>query len=216
MTTISRRNFLKITGITIGSATLLCSGLGYAVTRSPQVDTPHLQFGVGNPVEKRVLVTYATRAGSTVEVAQAIAETLGDHGFSVDLRPAKDKPLVEGYHAVVTGSAIRTGAWLPEAVDFVKDNQAALRSLPVVFYTVHLRNLGDDEESRAGRLAYLEEVRPLVKAADAVFFPGKLDLTRLSPLDGWVATQVGGKEEDLRDWKAIRAWAASLVHLFTT
>ncbi len=209
-TPISRRNFLKFTGITLGSATLLCGGLGYTVTRSPHIDTPSLQFGEGNPDDKRVLVTYATRAGSTVEVAQAIAEVLGGRGFKVDLRPAKDKPPVEGYRGVVAGSAVRMGDWLPEAVDFIKDNQAALKSMPVVFYSVHLGNLGDDEKSRTNRLAYLDGVRPLVTPKDAVFFPGKLDYSRLSQLDRWMG---GDKEQDLRDWNAIRAWAAGLEGL---
>jgi menaquinone-dependent protoporphyrinogen oxidase len=71
----------------------------------------------------RILVTYATRAGSTVEVAAAIGETLRGSGFSVDVKPVKEKPSVEGYQAVVVGSAIRLGSWLPEAVNFVKNNQ---------------------------------------------------------------------------------------------
>lgn len=213
MTTITRRSFLKISGITLGSLTLLCGGIGYTVTRTPQIETPQLQFGEGNPQDKRILVTYATRAGSTAEVAMTIAETLGNRGFNVDLRPVKDKPSVAGYRAVVTGSAIRMGNWLPEAIDFVKANQTALASMPVVFFSVHMQNLGNDEESRANRLAYLDEVRPLVEPADAVFFPGKLDMHRLSPLDRWIATQVGGEEKDLRDWPAIQAWAASLEGL---
>ena len=213
MTTISRRNFLKFTGITLGSATLLCSGLGYAATRAPHVDTPSLQFGEGNPSNKRVLVNYATRAGSTVEVAAAIAETIAGLGFNVDLRPAKDKPPVAGYRAVVTGSAIRMGHWLPEAVDFIKNNQEIFRSMPVVLYTVHLRNLGNDEESRANRLAYLDDVRQLITVKEAAFFPGKLDLARLSLLDRWITDAIEGKEQDLRDWPAMRAWAASLESL---
>jgi menaquinone-dependent protoporphyrinogen oxidase len=209
-TPISRRNFLKITGITLGSATVLCSGLGYTATRSPHIDTPSLQFGEGNPQDKRVLVTYATRAGSTVEVAQVIAEVLGERGFYVDMRPAMEKPSVVGYRAVVAGSAVRMGSWLPEAVDFIKANQAALNRLAVFFYTVHTGNLGKDEKSRSNRLSYLDDVLPLVKTKDAVFFPGKIDLSRLSLLDRWM---VGEEDKDLRDFQAIRAWAAGLENL---
>jgi menaquinone-dependent protoporphyrinogen oxidase len=42
----------------------------------------------------------------------------------VDVKPVKEKPQITGYSAVVLGSAIRMGNWLPKAVDFVKANQA--------------------------------------------------------------------------------------------
>ena len=63
----------------------------------------------------RILVTYATRAGSTAEVAAACAETLAARGYAVDVKPVKEKTQLTGYSAVVLGSAIRMGDWLPEA-----------------------------------------------------------------------------------------------------
>ena len=43
-------------------------------------------------MNNRILVTYATRAGSTAEVAAAIAETLAARGYAVDVKPVKEKP----------------------------------------------------------------------------------------------------------------------------
>jgi menaquinone-dependent protoporphyrinogen oxidase len=37
-----------------------------------------------------VLVAYAKRYGSTKEVAEAIAQTLGESGLAVDLQPLRD------------------------------------------------------------------------------------------------------------------------------
>ena len=80
--------------------------------------------------------------------------------------------------AVVLGSAIRMGNWLPEAVDFVKANQAALNALPTALFTVHMLNTGDDEASRAARAAYLDAVRPLLNGVETAYFEGQVYVCR--------------------------------------
>ncbi len=72
----SRRRFLKAAGLTIAGATLTCAGLGVAATRPPAVELPDRTLEGEQAVNNRILVTYATRAGSTAEIATAIAETL--------------------------------------------------------------------------------------------------------------------------------------------
>ncbi len=75
----------------------------------------------------KVLVAYASRAGSTAEVAQAVAEVLRARsgGDTVDVLPVKIGQRPQPcYRAVIAGSAIRMGKWLPEAVEFVAKNQA--------------------------------------------------------------------------------------------
>lgn len=49
---------------------------------------------------------------------------------------------MEGYQAVVVGSAVHRGQWLPEAVEFVKTNQEALGHMPVALFCVHITNRG--------------------------------------------------------------------------
>ena len=156
-------------------------------------------------MDNRILVTYATRAGSTAEVAAAIAETLA-RGYAVDVKPVKEKPQLTGYSAVVLGSAIRMGHWLPEAVDFVKANQAALNALPTALFTVHMLNTGDDEASRATR-RLPGRLRPLLNGAETTYFEGKMDFSRLSFLDRTVAKMVKSVEADHRGWDEIRQWA---------
>lgn len=207
--TISRRDFLKVAGITVAASALTCSGLGYAATRAPE--TPELIYGKGNPMNNRILVTYATRAGSTDEVAAAIGETIGARGFSVDVKPVKENPQVDGYQAVLVGSAIRFGQWLPEAVEFVKNNQQALNRVPVALFTVHIMNLGDDEQSRSNRMAYLSAVRPRIKPVDEVFFHGEIDPARLSFLERLIGQIVKAPVGDFRDWDKIRGWANAVL-----
>ncbi len=208
--TLSRRRFLQAAGLTIAGAALACSGLGYAATRTPAVETPELIFGKDDPMNNRILVAYATRAGSTAEIAAAIAETLAARGYAVDVKPVKEKPNLAGYTAVVLGSAIRMGNWLPEMVKFIEANQAALAALPTALFTVHMLNTGDDEASRAARAAYLKAIRPLLPDAEEVYFAGKMDFARLSFLDRAIAKMVKAVEADQRDWDAIRRWAGTV------
>ncbi len=52
-----------------------------------------------------VLVAYATKYGSTQEVAEAIAATLREKGCEVEVRPAGEVRELEGYSTVVLGAA---------------------------------------------------------------------------------------------------------------
>ena len=83
-----------------------------------------------------ILVTYATRFGSTQEIAEAIAETLREDGHTVDVHSMSDVQDIHEYQAVLLGSAVNHAHWLPEAVEFVKANQEALSRIPVALFTV--------------------------------------------------------------------------------
>ena len=163
-------------------------------------------------MNSRILITYATRAGSTAEVAGDLGEVLGERGFIADVVPVKENPPLEGYQGVLIGSAIRMGNWLPEAVQFIQNNQQALRHVPVALFTVHGINLGDDEHSRASREAYLDAVRPFLTPMEHVFFPGKIDPARLSLIDRLMVRLVKAPIGDLRDWKTIDGWAQSVLN----
>ncbi len=163
-------------------------------------------------MNRRILVAYATRTGSTVGVAAAVGETLEEREFVVDVKPIKENPPMAGYQAVVIGSAVNGAQWLPEAVQFVRNNRSALNLVPVALFSVHIMNLGDDEKSRTKRLAYLNAVRPMLKPVNEAFFAGVgFDPNRQSWLAGLINRVFKvARDGDCRDWNAIRAWAESL------
>ncbi len=84
----------------------------------------------------RILVAYATMFGSTAEIAEAIGAALRDDHTEVDVRGVLDVDDLRPYDAVVVGSAIYNGEWLPEAVRFVRLHQTVLRNMPVAYFAV--------------------------------------------------------------------------------
>ncbi len=163
---------------------------------------------------KKILVTFATRTGSTADVAETIGQTLSADGAVVDVKAVKSVTELKVYDAVVVGSAIRMGQWLPEAVEFVKKNQALLSKIPTAFFTVHLLNRDDSEASRLARQAYTAPVRQILAPQAQVFFDGKMDYARLSFIDRTIAKTVAKStnsgEGDYRNWDVIRRWAREL------
>ena len=164
-------------------------------------------------MSKKILVTYATRAGSTAEVAEAIGKTLAAKGVTVDVLPIKKVTDLTSYQAVVIGSAVRFGQWLPEAVKFVELNNTVLGQKSTAFFAVHIMNLGEDEASRKARLAYLAPARKLIMPKAEAFFAGSGNPSKLSFLERTIGRMVKSPEGDLRDWKAINAWAEGLPSL---
>jgi len=209
----SRRDFLKVSAVTLSGAALAGAGVGCASQTTAEVETPSFVYESDTKMSQRILVTYATRTGSTVGVAAAIGETLSARGFTVDVRPINDHPSVEGYQKVVIGSAVNGAQWLPEAVEFVKDHQQALNQVPVALFSVHIMNTGDDEGSKKNRAAYLNAVRPLVKAVDEAFFAGMgMNPDEQPGFVRWIyrTFKIGG-EGDCRDWEKIRGWAKNVT-----
>lgn len=210
-TKINRRSFLKI-GCVGGAAV----GLTVCSVTAAAPDPPPIElrsFSNGDvAVNKRVLIAYATYAGSTIDVAVTIGESLADQGYYVDIRPIKENPQLTGYQAVLIGSAVQHAHWLPEAINFVQTNQSALSRLPVALFCVHIQNLGDDETSRRNRLAYLDDVRSLIQPTVEGYFAGKFDRRGAALLlPGWLARFVPAM--DFRNWEKIHAWAESLPPL---
>ena len=83
----------------------------------------------------RVLVTAATRYGATAEIAAAIAEVLGEHGLEATVLPPEQVEGVDGYDAVVVGSAVYAGHWLKPVRELVERHAGALAGRPVWLFS---------------------------------------------------------------------------------
>ncbi len=157
----------------------------------------------------RILVAYASRLGSTGEVAEVIARVLSADGHRVDLRNAAEVVELDSYDGVVLGGSIYVGRWHPDALDFLELHSDGLTELPVAIFALGPRSLTPTEvaQSRAQLESSLTKVPEVVPATVAIF-GGVVDPTKLScPFNRLPAS-------DARDWTAIRAWAAEASSLF--
>lgn len=161
-------------------------------------------------MSKKILVTYASKAGSTAEVANAISQTLGAQGNQVDAIPVRKVATLEGYDQIVLGSAIRASHWLPEALNFLKKNQAVLSQKPVSFFTVCLTLSDDTPENRKLVEAYLTPVRTILEPISMGFFAGKMDPSKLNFIERMIIKAIKAPSGDFRNWEAIEAWAKEL------
>ena len=84
----------------------------------------------------RVLIGYASRFGSTRDIALRIAGKLGTHGSDVDVRSVDEISDVDPYDAVVFGSGVYDGSWTAEATEFVQRHSAILARKPVWLFSV--------------------------------------------------------------------------------
>ena len=163
-------------------------------------------------MSKSVLVAYATRYGSTREVAEAVADTLRDRGLTADLQTMKAVRTLEGYDAVVLGAALYMYRWHRDARRFLSRQRKALAELPVAIFALGpVKSPRDEEEWRGSREQLDSELakNPWLKPVAVEILGGKFDPATLRfPMNLFAGSEPAS---DSRDWAAIRAWASELV-----
>ena len=130
-------------------------------------------------IKKPILIAYASRAGSTFDIAKAIGQALTEHGSRVEVQPVKAVTTLEQYSAVIVGSAIRAGGWLPEAIEFVKQHKSDLEKLPLIYFLVCATMREDTPQHYDEVLAYEKPLRAILEPQEMGLFAGKLDTTEL-------------------------------------
>ena len=179
-------------------------------------------------MNKKILVTYTSRTGWTVGVAEAIASSLTESGFRVDALPMSDVKYLSAYDAVVAGSGINGAAWRPEAIEWVRAHQAELKRKPFAAFLVCMTlatlapgasaGVKNGEQYRGHVATWLDPIRALVRPVSEGLFAGGLDIRKVPTFKdrlGFRLSVLFGvwKEGDHRDWNAIREWAVQLKPL---
>lgn len=193
---------------------------------------------------KKILVTYATFAGSTVEVARVVENELSAKGFRVDLLPLDRVKSLDGYAGVVIGAPMIMG-WHRAALGFVKKHQQALEHIPFAVFIMAMSLTRTPETlvngvpviidaklpkppTRAEHLNLRERyarvtnyVQPVLNACRPTkpvsigLFGGRLEYGRLK---WWavifVMLIIRALAGDRRNWVAIQAWAADVANVF--
>ena len=189
---------------------------------------------------KKILIAYATMAGSTVEVAQAVSEEIAKSGYQVDTLPISEVKDLQAYDGVVVGGPMIMG-WHREATRFLKKHRETFRQIPLAVFVMAMSLTQTGEASVGGVPVYVDEglpkppeneerlnfreryarlskyLRPILKATRPVkpvsigVFRGRLEYGRLK----WWAVLfvmliIQAPAGDRRNWTAIRSWAAGL------
>lgn len=170
-------------------------------------------YGKVNDRNGRILVTFASRAGSTKEVADTIASTIASQGYLVDIMKIEDVKSVSEYSHVIIGSAIRMGNVTPEVKKFVETHKIELQTISTAFFITCLTLKDDNPENREAVRAYLAPLRDVVKPFAEGYFAGKMDYSKLKPFSRFLAKRVvKAPEGDFRDWAKIKSWASELFN----
>ncbi len=168
-------------------------------------------------MEIKILVAYASKYGSTQEVAEAIAATLRERELEVDVQAMQTVRTLAGYGAVVLGAPIYIHQWHKDALNFLVRNQEALAQRPVAIFA--LGPLSADENVMLGSRAQLDQELakyPWLTPVALEVFAGRYNPAKLNVPDWLIASLPasplhGMPARDLRDWTAIRAWAGNLA-----
>lgn len=175
-----------------------------------------------NNLKQHILLTYASKYGTTGELAEAIARTLRQAGATVDVKWVNNVTDLKNYDAVIIGSAIQYDKWMPEARKFLTTHQDALSKLPVAYFFTCLTLSKRNEKTERQAMAYADKLyalHPHIKPVSVGRFAGVLDYSKMSFLSRLIfkgfSLITGVEEGDYREWAAIRNWTVDVYSKLT-
>lgn len=155
----------------------------------------------------RVLVAYASKRGSTEEVARAVGSTIRRAGHHVDVRRAKTATDVGQYDAVVVGGSIYMGRWHGDARAFLRRHRDELSRQQLAVFAMGPLTLEDSDVAGSRRQLDHALAQIGVRPALVAIFGGVVDPEKLRfPFNRM-------RETDARDWEAIERWAVDVAAL---
>jgi len=162
---------------------------------------------------KRILVAYASKYGSTREIAEAIGKSLQSRGLQVDIDAVSNVESVETYDAVVLGSAVFAGRWMDEALKFAQTYVNELAAIPTWLFSSGPTGEGDPDDLLEGWTLpeNVEALNERIQARDIAVFHGKLDMDELPFFARLIVKGVKAPVGDFRQWDLIEAWAEQIA-----
>lgn len=155
-----------------------------------------------------VLVSAASKYGSTQEIAEVIALTLEREGADVDIVPPGQVDRVDVYDAFVIGSAVYAGHWLQAARTLVKAYAGELEDKPVWLFSSG--PLGHPPKPEGDPID-VTEIRDELTINGHAVFAGRLDKSRLSFMERAMVMALHAPEGDHRNWSEIRRFAKDVA-----
>jgi menaquinone-dependent protoporphyrinogen oxidase len=158
----------------------------------------------------RILVAYASKTGSTAEIAQAVGKELQSAGYGIDVAEMKTVSSLAGYNAVIIGGPLYMGKVVGDVGKFVGRNRDALAKLPVAAFTVGIAPVSKDPAQVENAMKMLHTALAPLQPVAEVVFAGRMDPTKLSFIQRKMTEMAKSPVGDFRDWDAIARWAREL------
>lgn len=159
----------------------------------------------------KVLVAYASKRGSTAEIAEAVAATLRKSGIDAEPAPADGVRSLEDFDAVVLGSAVYMKRWRGDARHFLRRHREGLEKLPFwVFSSGPAGDPAEDNPEWTEPAKIVHEVERL-GARGHVVFGGRLPQEPHGPMEKAMVKNTPPRFKDRRDWDEIRAWSTGVA-----
>ncbi len=155
----------------------------------------------------KVLVTTASKHGSTAEIATVIAGVLRAADVEADVIAPESVDNLVGYDAVILGSAVYGGHWLEPAKAFVRRYRIELADRPVFLFSSG--PIGDPPKPTADPTD-LAEMDAATNAIDHQVFAGRVTRSQLGVFERLVVTVVHA-DGDFRPWDDIADWAMEIA-----
>jgi menaquinone-dependent protoporphyrinogen oxidase len=168
---------------------------------------------------KNILITYASYTGSAETIAGLISSDLESRGFKTELIPISEVKDISSFDAVIAGSAIHSGRWLPEAFDFLESFREQLSEKPFAAYLVCMTMAMKNNEKYLQFVSdFMIPVREIVKPVSEGLFAGKLEIKKLPSLSDKIKFRISvaagvWKEGDHINRDEIARWSESLSHI---
>lgn len=161
----------------------------------------------------KVLVSAASKHGSTAEIAAAIGAALSSEGLEVDVVRPEDVASVAPYDGIVLGSGVYAGRWLEPMRKLIARESVELAFKPVwLFSSGPLGDPPKPEEEPAD----LTGLRELASPIETAVFPGRLDRHQLGFAEKAIVSVVHAPDGDFRPWPAVSDWAAKIARTLET
>ena len=158
----------------------------------------------------RVLVAAASKHGATAEIADRIAEALNYSGLDAEVVSPEQLDTIDGYDAVVVGSAVYAGRWRREARELVARIGASDPLPPVWLFSSG--PLGDPPKPEEEPLD-VAGIAEVTSARGHRVFAGNLDKAKLSLGERAITRAVRAPEGDFRKWDEITGWAEEIADI---
>lgn len=159
----------------------------------------------------KVLVAYASDHGGTAGIANAVGDAIREAGLQTDVKPVADVSSLDGYDAVILGSAVYMLRWRHAAKRFGRKFAAALRDRQVwLFSSGPLDNSAEERELTPPRAA--AKISARVHARGHTWFGGVLD-PDAGGMAGTMARNLvtEGKALDYRDFDHVNVWSRAIA-----